>query len=211
MEEVVGEEEEDVVVGEQEQEQEQGIEEEDHDEDDDDDDDHRKRKDYKSFIDKLRRRLGMQEFVPTRSLRHHHQYQYNDNESEEEEEEEEVAAVLEEEEEKVAVREEYVEEATEQTQEEEEELTASEETTTALEAVVEVGHRHLDIEPLIEEVVLEHLFSDAASLAKEEPAELSPNTLLGVTKYDSDKVVLMLKERILDIQKTMQEEGRDET
>ena len=157
----------------------------------------------------------MQEFVPTRSLRHHHQYQYNDNESEEEEEEEEVAAVLEEEEE-VAVREEYVEEATEQTQEEEEEeeeeeLTASEETTTALEAVVEVGHRHLDIEPLIEEVVLEHLFSDAASLAKEEPAELSPNTLLGVTKYDSDKVVLMLKERILDIQKTMQEEGRDET
>ena len=32
---------------------------------------------------------------------------------------------------------------------------------------------------------------------------LSPNSLLGVTKYDSDKVVLMLKERIQAIQETM--------
>ena len=66
----------------------------------------------------------------------------------------------------------------------------------------------VEVEPLIDQVVLERLFcgGPAEEGGGSEEKALSPTALLKDQRYDSDKVVLMLKERILSLQRSMDED-----
>ena len=65
-----------------------------------------------------------------------------------------------------------------------------------------------EVEPLIDQVVLERLFcgGPAEEGGGSQEKALSPTALLKDQRYDSDKVVLMLKERILSLQRSMDED-----
>ena len=66
----------------------------------------------------------------------------------------------------------------------------------------------VEVEPLIDQVVLERLFcgGPAEEGGGSQEKALSPTALLKDQRYDSDKVVLMLKERILSLQRSMDED-----
>ncbi|WZN67383.1 hypothetical protein HKI87_19g89590 [Chloropicon roscoffensis] len=66
----------------------------------------------------------------------------------------------------------------------------------------------VEVEPLIDQVVLERLFcgGPVEEGGGSEEKALSPTALLKDQRYDSDKVVLMLKERILSLQRSMDED-----
>lgn len=157
---------------------------------------------YRSFIEKLRTRLGMFESpLPASDTVTLVDFQVTPDEEDQDEEEDESEA------------------PEEEAAEEEEE----EEAAPPLAPVAPI-RAPVNIEPLLDQVVHEQLFVekdpdpspmaappaspppprvDSGDLPGEEGEGLNPQRLLEVTKYDSDKVVLMLKEKILEIQNRM--------
>ena len=143
---------------------------------------------YRTFIDKLRRRLGMFEDDYGAAA--------NDGDGQAEGEEGEML-----EGEMLEV------DAASDSEEGSEEAVADEGGLECAPPTV-VPSTPVEVEPLIDQVVLERLFcgGPAEEGGGSEEKALSPTALLKDQRYDSDKVVLMLKERILSLQRSMDED-----